>query len=244
MSKSSSVIWGCINIGTTSKWYSTCLRYLTKCSEVPRLVVVLEVDRLDREIKKNLQEETRDQIRWIFLEHGLERIDNINNDNARNLRYLIPMIGHIARPDDLVALIEQDVLILHREWISQARELLSNNILVSAAGAYNGSESIGRKARPKPYFSVFKSEDSELITEHIKTNRGSFVTINAPDDKVIRLDKHRLISGRSHAFGTTDVAWGVHIRSGSNHTGQVDKALDTFTHMKPKALSRKVARRW
>lgn len=238
-----SVIWGCINIGTMDRWYPLCVDYMLQCDIVPRLAVVLEIDPIPIAVKRDIQQVTDGKMKWVFVAHGLKHIKNINNDNARNLRFLVPMMGEIARPDDLLALIEQDVLLMKTNWVQKAHELLQSNMLVSAAGAYNGMSVAGRQNRAKPYFSIFKSGDYEQITEDIKTNRGSYVTLNTPDDIVYRLDKQRIVTGRSHAFGSEDV-WGIHARAGSNHNGSVDKSLDAFSKTVPAKLRRKIIRKW
>ncbi len=219
------VIWGSINVEFTENWYMTCLRSMSKCHRLPDIAVVLEIDPINQDIKNQLQHHP---ISWFFVTHGLVKIDNINNDNARNLRYLIPKMVQIAGPDDIIALIEQDVMIHKKDWIDESIKLLDQYKMVCAAGAYGGTEEATRRNRPKPYFTVFRAKDAIEINDAIKTNRGSFVTINIDDSLIYRLDKHKRGVFKAHTFGTNAEPWATHARGGSNYDGVAEKSIVYF----------------
>lgn len=217
---------------------------MLRCQHVPRLAVVLEIDPISIEEKRDIQKSTEGVMDWVFVAHGMSKIDNINNDNARNLRYLIPKMASLARPDDYIALIEQDVLVCKLDWFSECKKILNDNILVSAAGAKNGATVLDRRNKPKPYFSIFKSKDCDEVTEAIKTNRGSFVTINTERDKTKRLDTNIPLVVKAHAFGTKSDFWGIHARGGSNHNGRADQMLTHFAGKMPKHVIKSVLKKW
>jgi hypothetical protein len=174
----------------------------------------------------------------------MPKIVNINNDNARNLRWLVPKIAQIARDDDYIALIEQDVLMFKDNWVGSCLSHLTRNTLVSASGAYTGEIANNRRGKPKPYFSVYKASDSEEIHRSIRTNRGSFVTLNIAAENCILLDKHRRLAIKSHAFGTDDRFWAVHARGGSNHNGEAEASIKYFSDRIPKRFHKRINKTW
>lgn len=249
MGEQAPIVWGSINIGCMPQWYEQCLRYMLKCDHVPRLAVVLEAEPLEVSMKKKLQDSTKGIMEWIYISHGMPTIENMNNDNARNLRHLIPAMYNIARDDDTLALIEQDVMVVKKDWYEETQLLLGTHQIVTSAGSYHSKiTAITRRDKPKPYFSIFRREQAINVADAIKTNRGSFVTINMEDvlddPAVYRLDKHKNITGKSHAFGTQDELWAMHARGGTNHDGRIDTTLKFFSDRHLKALIRKMKKKW
>lgn len=242
MSKPADMIWGSINFDY-SKWYPFCIKHLMACDEIPKIAVVLEVEPIPMETKKELYDMTDGIMDWYFVSHGMSHIENINNDNARNLRYLIPKLKSVAKEGDLIALIEQDVIMLKKDWIEFCKINLEKYDLISSAGSFSGKRrEDGRREKPKPYCSIFKASDCDMVTNAIKTNRGSFVTLNI--ENTYGLSKHQIISGKSHAFGCQESVWGIHVRGGTNHNGKASTMLNYYSNENIRKLKKKLSRSW